>query len=51
MHAKDPLYSPRGTTAPPINEAGMQAKCFDMACRKHSSPKAAAILSDIFEAN
>ena len=50
MHEKDPLYSPRGTAAPPIIEAGMQAKCFYLACLKLAHQQAAAILNDIFEA-
>ncbi len=51
MPAEDGPYSPRGTTTPPMDEAGMRAKYFDLACRKLAHPEAAAILNEIFEAN
>lgn len=42
-------YSPRGTTTPPLDEAGMRAKFFDLACRRVSRGEAEALLGEIFE--
>jgi 2-methylcitrate dehydratase PrpD len=42
-------YSPRGTTTPPLDEAGMRRKFFDLACRRISREDAAAFLNGIFE--
>lgn len=50
MPSEDGPYSPRGTTTPPMDEAGMRAKFFDLACRRIPRAGAQAILDDIFEA-
>ena len=42
-------YSPRGTTTPPMDEAGMRAKFFDLACRRIPRAEAEALLGEIFE--
>jgi len=42
-------YSPRGTTTPPLDEAGMRRKFFDLACRRIPRGEAEALLSQIFE--
>jgi len=42
-------YSPRGTTTPPLDDAGMRRKFFDLACRRISRPEAEALLNRIFE--
>jgi len=42
-------YSPRGTTTPPMDEAGMRAKFFDLACRRIPRAEAEALLAQIFE--
>ena len=42
-------YSPRGTTTPPLDEAGMRRKFLDLACRRISREDAEAILGQIFE--
>src|SRR6185369_6303127 len=42
-------YSPRGTTTPPLDEAGMRRKFFDLACRRISRGEAEALLGQIFE--
>ena len=42
-------YSPRGTTTPPLDEAGMRRKFFDLACRRISREDAEAFLNAIFE--
>ena len=47
--AEDGPYSPRGTTTPPMDEAGMRAKFFDLACRRISRPQAESLLRDILE--
>lgn len=44
-------YSPRGTTTPPLDEAGMRAKFFDLACRRIPRAEAEALLDRIFEAD
>lgn len=49
MPSEDGPYSPRGTTTPPMDEAGMRAKFFDLACRRIPRPEAQAILDEIFE--
>lgn len=49
MPSEDGPYSPRGTTTPPLDEAGMRAKYFDLACRRIPRAEAQAILDDIFE--
>jgi len=49
MASEDGPYSPRGTTTPPLEEAGMRAKFFDLACRRIPRAEAQAILEDIFE--
>ena len=43
-------YSPRGTTTPPLDEAGMRRKFFDLACRRVTRAEAEALLNRIFEA-
>jgi 2-methylcitrate dehydratase PrpD len=48
--AEDGPYSPRGTTTPPMDEADMRAKYFDLACRRLPRAEAQAILDEIFEA-
>lgn len=50
MPSEDGPYSPRGTTTPPMDEAGMRAKFFDLACRRIPRPGAQAILDELFEA-
>jgi 2-methylcitrate dehydratase PrpD len=42
-------YSPRGTTTPPLDEAGMRRKFFDLACRRVSRQEAEGLLNRIFE--
>lgn len=42
-------YSPRGTTTPPLDEAGMRAKFFDLACRRIKRAEAEAFLAQIFD--
>ena len=42
-------YSPRGTTTPPLDEAGMRRKFFDLACRRISRGEADVLLGRIFE--
>jgi 2-methylcitrate dehydratase PrpD len=42
-------YSPRGTTTPPLDEAGMRAKFFDLACRRIKRAEAEKLLAEIFE--
>ncbi len=49
MPSEDGPYSPRGTTTPPMDEAGMRAKFFDLACRRIPRAEAQAILDGIFE--
>jgi 2-methylcitrate dehydratase PrpD len=49
MPAESGPYSPRGTTTPPLDEAGMRRKFFDLACRRISRPQAEEILNEIFE--
>jgi len=49
MPSEDGPYSPRGTTTPPMDEAGMRAKYFDLACRRIPRAEAQAILDEIFE--
>ena len=41
-------YSPRGTTTPPLDEAGMRRKFFDLACRRVSRAQAEALFGQIF---
>ncbi len=43
-------YSPRGTTTPPLDEAGMRRKFFDLACRRVSRAEAEALLGEILQA-
>lgn len=50
MPSEDGPYSPRGTTTPPMDEAGMRAKFFDLACRRIPRAGAQAILDELFEA-
>ncbi len=50
MPSEDGPYSPRGTTTPPMDEAGMRAKFFDLACRRVPRAEAQAILDELFEA-
>lgn len=50
MPSEDGPYSPRGTTTPPMDEAGMRAKFFDLACRRIPRAAAQAILDELFEA-
>jgi hypothetical protein len=42
-------YSPRGTTTPPLDEAGMRRKFFDLACRRIGRQQAEDFLNEIFE--
>ena len=49
MPTEEGPYSPRGTTTPPLNEAGMRRKFFDLACRRISHTEAEALLGQIFE--
>jgi 2-methylcitrate dehydratase PrpD len=49
MPAENGPYSPRGTTTPPMDEAGMRAKFFDLACRRVPRAEAEALLDQIFE--
>lgn len=42
-------YSPRGTTTPPLDEAGMRVKFFDLACRRIKRAEAEKFLAQIFE--
>lgn len=49
MPAEDGPYSPRGTTTPPMDEAGMRAKYFDLACRRIARAEAEALLAEIFQ--
>ncbi|MEO8145517.1 MAG: MmgE/PrpD family protein [Betaproteobacteria bacterium] len=49
MPSESAPYSPRGTTTPPLDEAGMRRKFFDLACRRISRDDAEKILNDIFE--
>jgi len=50
MPSEDGPYSPRGTTTPPMDEAGMRAKFFDLACRRIPRAGAQALLDELFEA-
>jgi len=47
--SEDGPYSPRGTTTPPLDEAGMHRKFFDLACRRIPRAEAEALLGEIFE--
>ncbi len=47
--SEDGPYSPRGTTTPPLDEAGMRRKFFELACRRISREDAEAFLNGIFE--
>jgi 2-methylcitrate dehydratase PrpD len=49
MPAEAGLYSPRGTTTPPLDDAGMRRKFFDLACRRIRRDEAEALLDEIFE--
>ena len=49
LPSEDGPYSPRGTTTPPLDEAGMRAKFLDLACRRIPRAEAEAILGEIFE--
>lgn len=49
MPSEDGPYSPRGTTTPPLDEAGMGRKFFDLACRRIGRDEARALLDEIFE--
>ncbi|MSQ63427.1 MAG: MmgE/PrpD family protein [Betaproteobacteria bacterium] len=49
MPSESGPYSPRGTTTPPLDEAGMRRKFFDLACRRISRDEAEKILNEIFE--
>ena len=42
-------YSPRGTTTPPLDDAGMRRKFLDLACRTISRAEAEALLGEILE--
>lgn len=42
-------FSPPGTTTPPLDDAGMRKKFFDLACRRISRAEAEALLGQIFE--
>ncbi|MBI3375252.1 MAG: MmgE/PrpD family protein [Betaproteobacteria bacterium] len=42
-------YSPPGTTTRPLDEEGMRAKFFDLACRRISRAEAETLLDEIFE--
>jgi 2-methylcitrate dehydratase PrpD len=46
--AEEAPYSPRGTTTPPMDEAGMRAKFFDLACRRIPRAEAEALLAQVF---
>ena len=47
--SEDGPYSPRGTTTPPLDEAGMQRKFLGLACRRVSREEAQSLLDQIFE--
>jgi 2-methylcitrate dehydratase PrpD len=47
--AEDGPYSPRGTTTPPLDDAGMRRKFFDLACRRVPRAQAQSLLDQIFE--
>ena len=49
MPSESGPYSPRGTTTPPLDEAGMRRKFFDLACRRISRNDAEKVLNEIFE--
>ena len=49
MPSEDGPYSPRGTTTPPMDEAGMRAKFFDLAGRRIPRVEAEALLAQVFE--
>lgn len=42
-------YSPRGTTTPPLDAAGMRAKFLDLACRRLPRAEAEGLLDQILE--
>jgi len=47
--SEDGPYSPRGTTTPPLDEAGTRRKFLDLACRRVSRDEAESLLDQIFE--
>ena len=49
MPSESGPYSPLGTTTPPLDEAGMRRKFFDLACRRIGRPQAEELLNEIFE--
>jgi len=49
MPSENGPFSPRGTTTPPLDDAGMRKKFFDLACRRISRAEAEALLGEIFE--
>ena len=42
-------YSPPGTTTRPLDDEGMRAKFFDLACRRIRRTEAESLLDEIFE--
>ncbi len=46
--AEDGPYSPRGTTTPPLDDAGMRRKFFDLASRRIPRAEAESLLAEIF---
>ncbi len=48
MPSESGPYSPRGTTTPPLDEAGLRRKFFDLACRRIARRDAEQLLDEIF---